>query len=180
METRHYRADRLPEIRDLLLDVYAEVYADRLDDPFFTLERFDERLDGQLRSPNWEAVVGYDGGEPVGYAYGATRPANSTAWQGVQPAPDPELAREDGRRTFFLFELMVRVPWRKTGTAARLHEELLRDRTEERVSLTVEHDHPRVRALYERWGYRHVGSTHPFPDAPLLDVMLRPLVLADG
>lgn len=178
MDIRHYHASQLPEIRDLLVDVYAEVYADRLAEPFFSVERFAERLDGQLRSPNWAAVVGFDGGEVAGYAYGATRPANSTAWQGVQPAPDQELARENGRRTFFLFELMVRVPWRRTGAAARIHQELLRGRPEERVSLTVEHDHPRVRALYERWGYQYVGSTRPFPDAPLLDVMLRPLGLA--
>jgi ribosomal protein S18 acetylase RimI-like enzyme len=178
MQTRHFDAARLPEIRDLLVDVYAEVYADRLADPFFSLDRFAQRLEDQLRAPNWAAVVGYDGGEPVGYAYGATRPANSTAWQGVHPTPDPQLAREDGRRTFFLFELMVRTPWRKTGAAAAIHEELLRDRPEQRVSLTVEHDHPRVRALYERWGYQYVGSTCPFPDAPLLDVMLRPLTVS--
>jgi hypothetical protein len=169
----HYDAERHPQIRDLLIDVYAEVYADRLTDPFFSVDRFAERLAAHVRAPNWAAVVGYADAEPVGYAYGATRPAGSTAWHGVRPRPDPELARETGRRTFFLFELMVRAPWRKTGAAATIHEELLRRRPEERVSLTVEHDHPKVRALYERWGYRAVGSVHPFPDAPLLDVMVR-------
>jgi GNAT superfamily N-acetyltransferase len=174
IECRRYDLARLGQVRDLLLDVYAEVYADRLGEPFFTVDRFAERLDGHVRAPHWEAVVGYAAGQPVGYAYGATRPAGSTAWQGVHPRPDPELARETGTRTFFLFELMVRTPWRKTGgAAATIHEDLLRQRREERVSLTVEHDHPKVRARYERWGYQHVGSVRPYPDAPLLDVMLR-------
>jgi hypothetical protein len=173
IQCRHYDAARHTQIRDLLIDVYAEVYADRLTDPFFTVDRFAERLDGHVRAPNWAAVVGYAGAEPVGYAYGATRPAGSTAWHGVHPPPDPELARETGRRTFFLFELMVRASWRKTGTAALIHEQLLRRRPEERASLTVEHDHPKVRARYEDWGYRCVGSVRPFPDSPLFDVMLR-------
>ena len=171
-----YGVAQLAQVRDLLLNVYAEVYASRLADPFFTVDRFAERLDGQVRAPNWAAVIGYAGDQddqPVGYAYGATRPAGSLAWHGVAPTPDPELARETGDRTFFLFELMVRAPWRKTGAAATIHEELLRHRHEERASLTVEHDHPKVRALYERWGYRYVGSVRPFPDAPLFDMMLR-------
>lgn len=173
IQCRHYDAARHGQVRDLLIDVYAEVYADRLADPFFSVDRFAQRLAGHVGAPNWAAVVGYSGDEPVGYAYGATRPASSTAWHGVQPPPDPEMARETGDRTFFLFELMVRAPWRKTGTAALIHEELLRGRPEERVCLTVEHDHPKVRARYERWGYRRVGSVHPFPDSPLFDVMLR-------
>jgi hypothetical protein len=172
---RHYEARQLGEVRDLLVSIYAEVYADRLADPFFTVERFAERLVTHTAAANWEAVVGYDGDEPVGYAYGATRPATSRAWEGVRPPPDPELARETGDRTFFLFELMMRTPWRKTGTARLVHDELVRRRPEERVSLTVERDHPRVRALYESWGYQHVGSTQPFPDAPLFDLMLRPI-----
>lgn len=173
VQCRRYDATQLAQVRDLLIDVYAEVYADRLADPFFTVDRFAERLAGQVRAPNWEAVIGYAGDEPVGYAYGATRPAGSLAWHGVTPTPDPELARETGNRTFFLFELMVRVPWRGTGSAATIHEELLRQRQEERASLTVEHDHPKVRALYERWGYRCVGSVRPFSDSPLFDMMLR-------
>jgi hypothetical protein len=172
---RHFGARQLGEVRDLLVSIYAEVYAERLTDPFFTVERFADRLAGHTSAGNWEAVVGYDGDEPVGYAYGATRAAGSRAWQDVQPPPDPALAHETGERTFFLFELMLRTPWRKTGTARLIHEELIRHRPEERVSLCVEHDHPRVRALYESWAYRHVGSTRPFPDAPLFDLMLRPL-----
>ncbi|WP_329560706.1 hypothetical protein OG711_25850 [Streptomyces uncialis] len=47
MTTEYHTVDRLPEIRSVILDVYSEVYAqDIATDPFFALERFEERLEG--------------------------------------------------------------------------------------------------------------------------------------
>jgi hypothetical protein len=151
---KHYGQRQLGEVKDLLVSVYAEVYADRLGEEFFTVDRFTDRMAGHTAAANWEAVVGYDGDEPTGYAYGATR------------AREPD--------TFFLFELMMRAPWRKTGTARLIHDELIRGRPESQVMLCVEHEHPRVRALYESWGYQNTGQQHPFPDAPIFDEMRRP------
>lgn len=70
---------------------------------------------------------------------------------------------------------MVRVPWRKTGSAHRLHEELMTGRPEERVTLLVEPTHPKVQALYERWGYEYTGDQQPFPDAPIHATLIRRL-----
>ncbi|MFI5742482.1 hypothetical protein ACIA9I_29415 [Streptomyces anulatus] len=42
---------------------------------------------------------------------------------------------------------MVREPWRKTGTARRLHNTLLYARTEQRATLLADQSHPKVRAL---------------------------------
>jgi len=156
----------------VLTAVYEEVYADRLGEPFFAVDRFQERLDWHLSQPNWEAVVGYVNDQAVGYAYGASRAANTSYWQHVVPVPDAEFARETGDRTFALFELMVRAPWRKTGVSRALHDELISGRPERRISLLVEHDHLKVRALYEKWGYRHVGVRRPNPDAPMYDAMV--------
>ncbi|SDN66396.1 hypothetical protein [Actinacidiphila guanduensis] len=39
----------------------------------------------------------------------------------------------------------------------------------------VEESHPKVRATYERWGYRTVGRLHPAPDAPHYQAMVLPL-----
>jgi hypothetical protein len=61
---------------------------------------------------------------------------------------------------------------RGTGAARQIHDELLRGRPEERVTLLVERDHPKVRALYEAWGYEWFGELLPFPDAPLYDAMV--------
>lgn len=43
----------------------------------------------------------------------------------------------------------------------------------------VDPDHPKVRALYERWGYEKVGHRQPFPDTPNFAVTLRKLDLVD-
>ncbi|WP_405619624.1 hypothetical protein OG292_32445 [Streptomyces sp. NBC_01511] len=68
---------RTPDVRPTLAELYAEVYADRLSDPFFSMERFQERLDGHVSRPGWEAVVGYDNGQAAGYAYGSPLPERS-------------------------------------------------------------------------------------------------------
>ncbi|WP_228976698.1 GNAT family N-acetyltransferase [Streptomyces sp. DH12] len=169
-----YGTDQLPAIRATLVSLYGEVYEKEIaEDPFFSVERFEQRLQGHASRPGWEAVVAYDGGEAAGYAYAAALPERTGWWSHMlTPLPAEEI-QEDGQRTLALFELMVRAPWRKTGLAARIHEELLANRQEERVTLLVEPGHPKVKALYERWGYHHIGDQQPFPDAPIYATMLR-------
>lgn len=172
---RRYDLGELDAVRPTLTDLYAEVYADRLSDPFFSLDRFQERLTGHVSRPGWEVVVGQDGDRAIGYAYGAPLPQRARWWAGML-APLPEhVTHETGTRTLALFELLVLKPWRKTGSAHRIHEELLAGRPEERVTLLVEQTHPRVKALYEQWGYENVGDQRPFPDAPVYATMVREL-----
>lgn len=128
LELIRYGQDESPAIRPTLVAAYAEVYADQLPDPFFSVGRFAQPLGGYASRPGWEAVVAYDGGEAAGYAFASTLPEGS-AWRAgmLEPLPKEEAA-EDGRRTLALFELMVRRPWRGTGLARRVHEELLAGR----------------------------------------------------
>lgn len=170
--TRHH-ADT--DARELLIAVYQQVYADRLADPFFSVDRFVDRLHHHTAAPGWEAVIGFDGPTAIGYAYGATRQPGTGYWATLTPAPDAAFAAEDGQRTFVLFELMILPTWRKTGASQAVHDELLAPRREQRVTLAVEHDHPRVRALYHRWGYQIVGQRTPAPDSPIMDIMWRPI-----
>lgn len=52
------------------------------------------------------------------------------------------------------------------------------ERHEDLVVLLVDTEHPpRVRALYESWGFRQVGVRQPFADSPLYAVMLAELPL---
>lgn len=171
----HYDVGRIQDIWPTLVGVYTEVYAREItEDPFFSVERFEERLRGHAAAPNWEAVVGYAHGQPVGYAYGyALRPG--AWWSALRTPVEDSLTLETGSRTFGLAEIMVKQSWRKTGTAEAIHSELLGHRSEERAALLVERAHPRVRALYERWGYHWFGEILPFPDAPLYDAMIKPL-----
>ncbi len=126
-------------------------------------------MDNWSARPGFACVVGYDAGEPVGFAYGAPA-TEGHEWRrdSLDPAPaDP--------RTFALSELTVPSKWRKTGTAQRLHEALMAERPEALAALLVDSDHPKVAALHESWGYRKVGNQQPFPDSPNFTNMLRAL-----
>ncbi|MFI6687997.1 GNAT family N-acetyltransferase [Streptomyces sp. NPDC050485] len=176
IKLHRYGIDQLEQIRPTLVALYAEVYAADIErDPFFSVERFTERLAGHASRPSWEAVVAYDGGEAAGYAYASCLPEKTGWWTHMlQPLTEVE-TRETGQRTLALFELMVRAPWRSSGLAQRIHEKLLTDRAEERVTLLVDPEHPKVKALYESWGYHDIGGQQPFPDAPIYATMLRQL-----
>ncbi|MGW6603341.1 N-acetyltransferase family protein [Streptomyces sp. NPDC055036] len=167
-----YRRDHLPQIRQTLLDVYAEVYAREItNDPFFSVERFDSRLTGHASGAGWMCVLGEVAGEPVGYAYGATVQPGGW-WGGLVTSVGADLTQEDGQRTIGLFEIMLRAPWRGQGIARGIHDELMGQRSEQRAALTVEQAHPKVRTLYENWGYHKVGEIKPTSDSPLYDALL--------
>lgn len=172
MRLTHYVRDDLEGIRSTLLDVYAEIYsAEIASDPFFSLDSFAERLKGHTAAPGWECVMGEIANDIVGYAYGFTlRPGS---WWGDLTTPVAEEdIQESGTRTFGLAEIMVREAWRKKGISRLIHESLVSARTEERTALLVERAHPKVRHLYEQWGYRFLGVLQPFPNSPQYDAMI--------
>ncbi|WP_037685379.1 GNAT family N-acetyltransferase [Streptomyces aureocirculatus] len=171
LDLRHYGHAQAAEIRDLLLDVHDEVYAG-VDDPLAPRNVFARFADSWSGKEGFACVVGYARGEPVGYAYGAPLGPATTWWGKVEPTPADGFMAETGTRTFALSELMVRSPWRGTGASRLIHDELLRGRPEERVTLLVHKEHPKVRALYESWGYEPVGEARPFAGAPVLCAMV--------
>ncbi|MFD8965047.1 GNAT family N-acetyltransferase [Streptomyces sp. NPDC059568] len=169
LDVHAYTHQDLPEIRQTLLDVHADAYADAMDDPF--TQRFAWFVDHWGGRPGFSCMVGYDGNEPVGYSYGAPATPGREWWRAhLDHAPERS-------RTFAVSELMVRPRWRKTGASVRLHRALLDGRDEDLAVLTVDTKHPKVQALYESWGYRKVGEDQPFPDSPLFAVMLAELPL---
>lgn len=172
MRLEQRSAAGLHEIRPQLLDLYAEIYADRLAEDFHSVERFGERLGWNAEVPGFAVVVCHLGETPVGYAYGCTLQRGTSWWAGLRtPVPDGAIA-EDGRRTFALSELMVVDKARGTGAAKAIHDHLLDGRPEPRATLLVERSHPKVRALYEGWGYAWFGEVMPFGDSPLYDALV--------
>ncbi|MFJ5608121.1 GNAT family N-acetyltransferase [Streptomyces sp. NPDC093221] len=169
IELRPFTSDDLPTVRQLLIDVHADAYADQMDDEFH--QRFPWFVDHWGAMNGFTCVVAYDGDEPVGFAYGAPAGTGREWWREyLVPAPeDPS--------TFSVSELMVRPQWRKRGISERLHHSLLRDRPEALAVLLVDTTHRRVEALYEAWGYRRVGTQRPFADSPLYAVMVAELPL---
>ncbi|WP_241756731.1 hypothetical protein [Streptomyces sp. WAC00263] len=133
IDIRHYTSDQAAAVRPTMLEVYAEVYADAIAaDPFKSVDRFAAGLDGWSSRTGWSCVVGYAGDQAVGYAYGAPLPENARWWGGLLTEVPEDVVRETGTRTYALSELTVRIPWRKTGAARRLHDELLAEQSEER------------------------------------------------
>lgn len=170
IELRH--ATDIDPVRGTLIDVYTEVWASRLSEPHYSVERFSERLARYAAEPGWDVVLGFDDGAPVGYAYVSTLKPGHRWWQHMTtPLPDgcadtPVVALRD---------IMLRTPWRGKGIARRIHDEILASRSEEQVTLLVNplSGNGKVKALYESWGYRPIGEQQPFADGPVLTSMLR-------
>ncbi|WP_308251453.1 GNAT family N-acetyltransferase [Streptomyces albireticuli] len=177
MLLRRYDHTHAPALRELLLDIHDDCYAASENPTFDSRDRFAWFVDRWSQRPGWDCVIGHDqaqGDQAVGFAYGAPLATGSPWWDKVTGL-DADFTHETGTRTFAVSEVMVRPPWRKTGTATRLHDELLDGRPEERATLLVDSGHPKVQALYETWGYQAVGTTQPFDDAPVMTAMIRSL-----
>lgn len=172
---RHYEG--VESVRRIIVDIHVEVRQRDfgLTGPFYSAERFSERLSGHSAATGWGAVVAFDGTEPAGFAYGTPLAPTTRWWAGMTtPLPDG-CTTETGRRTLALNEIVVRGAWRGTGLARRIHEELLGSRREERVTLLVnpKAGGGKVQRVYERWGYEKIGEQQPFPDSPVFAAMMR-------
>ncbi len=164
IDLRRYGHDDMPGIRQTLLDVHADAYFERRHEEF--VQRFPWFVDHWGGHEGFACVVAYQGGEPVGFTYGAPGEPGREWWREYlteEPA-DPS--------TFSVSELMLRPAWRKQGLGERLHTALLTGRPEALAVLTVDTKRPRLKAMYEGWGYRKIGERQPFPDSPLYAVML--------
>lgn len=167
MQLKRHAHTEAHQVRSLLLDIHDEAYADD-PNPFHSRERFSYYVDLWTAREDWRCFSGWEEDGPVGYAYGSMfRPGGW--WKGH---PRPATLRGS---VFALSELMVTPKWRGTGRAQQIHDALLAEVTADMVSLQVEAGHPKVQALYERWGYRKAGETKPAADSPLFAVMVQRL-----
>jgi GNAT superfamily N-acetyltransferase len=173
LEIAHHTGIDLPSAMPELIRLYAEIYADQLSDPFFSVDRYRERLESLASRGDGSAfVMGYLDGDLIGYALGNRTMPNSKRWAGLLTAVDPELLVEDGSRTFVINEIMVVERARRHGYAQALHTALLVGRSERRATLLVLPDNEPAKAAYRAWGYRKIGDLHPFSDAPIYESMI--------
>jgi GNAT superfamily N-acetyltransferase len=170
----HHPAPSVPSMRAELVDVYADSHADLLCQPFFSVERYWQRVEGYIQGTGFDLVTGRVHGLLVGYTFGSALPAGTGWWTRLQEATEPDVTRETGTRTFALREFMVRQAHQGRGYGRALHDEILAGRPEQRATLLVRIDNP-VRQLYLRWGWSVVGSMRPFPDSPIMHAMIKPL-----
>jgi GNAT superfamily N-acetyltransferase len=172
----HHDAGTVEEIFDsVVVPVYEASHADVISNPFYSADRFIERVRGYMRSPAFELVAAYADGRPVGQAFGYALPADARWWNGLTTAVPDGFTIETGKRTFAFNELMV-VPDRQgEGVAHALHDELLGGRPEERATLLVREDNTTAQNAYAKWGWEKVAKLRPYPDAPHFDAMILPL-----
>ena len=172
LAVRIYDSTGFHEQREDVLSLYSEVYSDQLDDPFYSLPRYWERLSAYATRDGFCFATGRLGGELICYALGYPLPAGSGWWRGLRGEVDQALITETGTRTFAGNEIMVRSPWRRLGYARALHDAILHSRSEERATLLVRPDNTAARAAYLSWGWYKIGELQPFDDAPIFDAMI--------
>jgi len=178
--TRHDPADAEKILDSVIVPVYVASHQDVIDRPFYSAERFAERVRSYAKAPGFEIVIAYVGGAPVGQAFGYALPVNARWWAGLTTSVPDGFTVETGSRTFALNELMV-VPERQgRGVARALHDALLGGRSEERATLLVREDNTSAQRAYARWGWRKVAKIQPFSDSPHFDAMILDLPLADA
>jgi GNAT superfamily N-acetyltransferase len=164
-------ADVIPILRAELLSVHEDARSDLIDQPFYSVQEYASRVDLDAAEPGFCIATGRIDGKLVGYAFGISLSTETWWWQlGVQEALDHDLTRETGDRTFCVRELLVRHDWQRRGFGQLLHDALLRDRPEERVTLTA-HTNDAPHRLYLKWGYRDVAE-RALPDGPHFTIML--------
>ncbi|MCA1671523.1 MAG: GNAT family N-acetyltransferase [Actinobacteria bacterium] len=174
VELRQYMGHEFTVIRNIAIDLYREAFGHEIDKPFWSVERYSQRIKRHATMSGFSAVVAYANERPMGFAYGITLPATTRWWATIQPPlTDPTFTHEDGRRTFALFEIIVKPEHQGQGIGQRIHDELLSKRSEQRITIATHHGNTHARNTYTRWGYHHIGTRQPAPPAPLLDVFLR-------
>ena len=133
------------------------------------------------RQPGFALAVARHGGYLVGYACGMPLRPSTSWWKDLTtPLPAEDVTEHPGR-TFALTEMLVRAPWRRQGIGRSLLDLMLRDRPEERATLTVAPGAAAAQHAFRNWGWTKVARTRgTAADAPVLDVLVIALPAARG
>jgi ribosomal protein S18 acetylase RimI-like enzyme len=162
-------------LRETVVEIHAEVHAELPfgRDRYFGSEAFRGRLMVGVWQPRFELCLAetHDG-RVAGLLYGWALPPYTRWWRPVEAVLPPELTAEDGERSVFIQEIMVRTPWRRQGVARRMHDFFLAGRTERRGLMCVLPDNEPAVGAYRRWGWRTVVTAPFAPDEPTFDCMV--------
>jgi GNAT superfamily N-acetyltransferase len=133
------------------------------------------------RQPGFSLAAARHGGYLVGYACGMPLRPSTSWWKDLTTPLSAADVTEHPGRTFALTELLVRASWRRQGIGRSLVDLLLRDRSEERATLTVAPGAAAAQHAFANWGWAKVARTRAFaPDGPVLDVLVMALPAGRG
>jgi hypothetical protein len=160
---------------------YREVYSAAAALPEHTDPPIEERLAGHLQRPAFEATAAFQPGadistaEPVAYLYGYQLPPDTPWWEGLEPAPEPELIREYPGRTVALCEGLVRPEHRKGGLGEAMLGFYLMGRSEERATSLVALKNAIILDRFLSRGWSKLGHIQPKPGWAPHAALLLPL-----
>lgn len=163
----------LPDLAELYTEVYAEPPYEW--GPEHAL-LFADRFHTQCQQNGFRLIRAHYAGNFVGFGFGVTLLSNTPWWRNLTQPVDEDITKEYQGRTFALVELLVRAPWRRQHIAQEIHGWLLRNRSEERATLTVLPAAEAAQAAYRKWGWCRVAQKrNPLPGSPIFDVMVKDL-----
>ncbi|MEY9839577.1 GNAT family N-acetyltransferase [Streptacidiphilus sp. EB103A] len=180
LNVTHHDPTSAKALAESLIAVYAEVYdvPPYLDDPFFSVETYADRLRTAFDMHGFEVVTAAlaDTGQLVGYVHGVTLPADKPWWISLgDRRPADALAAAEADQVFWLREIMVLPAFGNRGIGRALHDSVVAGRAEPWTTLTCITDNQPARDAYPRWGYEVIGPIRHAPESPLYDAMiLRP------
>src|SRR6266511_1270649 len=85
--------------------VYEASHADVITDPFYSTERFIDRVRGYIKAPGFGLVAAYSEETAIGLAFGYVLPRNARWWEELTTFVPDGFTDETGNRTFALNEL---------------------------------------------------------------------------
>src|SRR5712692_2442783 len=166
-------AGHLDELRALYREVYAEPPYEWGDEH---AALFAERLEVQRAQPGFALIEGRQKADLVGLCFGVTLQPSTPWWQHLLAPLPADVTTEHPGRTLAVVELLVRAPWRRRHIARAMHDMLLRDRPEQRATLTVLPAAQPAQQAYAKWGWRTVAQKrNPLPSSPVFDVLIKEL-----
>ncbi|MCI0689743.1 MAG: hypothetical protein L0Y54_21275 [Sporichthyaceae bacterium] len=105
--THHDGRTTLAIADTVILPIYLASHQDVIDDPFYSSERFLDRLRNYAQAPGFHLVATHAANQMVGLAFGYTLGPTSRWWHGLTTPVPAGFTAEDGTRTFAFNELMV-------------------------------------------------------------------------
>jgi ribosomal protein S18 acetylase RimI-like enzyme len=155
-------------LRNQVIPVYASSHADQMHDPWFSPEKFWDRLvDIYAKTRDFDLVTAWLDGVVVGYAFGSPRD-NPGLWPDLRKVFHDMTPEEP---VYIFREFAVTPALQRHGIGTKIHNELLRPRTEQVAHLLVRPDNDAAQAAYRRWGWKAVGQVQPFADSPIFDAL---------
>lgn len=156
------------------LDALERVYLDAYADPPYSygaqqLDAFRGHFHQQTQVEGFALVAAFEDDQIAGFTHGV--PFGAGRWFRFATTPAPDGIVEQTK--FAIIQFVVSRGYQGKGIGRLLMQTILADRPEEYCILTCYPD-VKARAIYERWGWRRVGASHP-PHLAEMDALALPL-----